>query len=555
MKKRILTCTVLAAMLFAACSKEEGAAASGPRSVVIDPTLLEMSKTTSAATRATDVDFETGDAIGLTITMADGGAVWADNARFSYAGGKFVSDAGLLWYEDIGLKSNLVAYYPYAETAPAEFTVKGDQSGENYTLSDLMIAAKSDVTPTLDATNMTFRHQLTKLVVNVNNQSGGEIVSVQVRNTVPTAVVDLATQTVAVKEGAAAAEITAAEKIAGKQYFAIVVPQTVAPQLAVTIRAAGVEKTLTQTYKELDMLRGQYTIAVNVLADKIDVTVTGDIEDWGDNGSWEVDDQVPFEEFEDYFLYDGELLDVLSKEGKAPGGYCTDFAAYKAPFIFSNFNGTSGDVDVLTHEAGHAFAFYRAARKGYLSSLMSPTMEGCETHSMSMEFLTAPWHEKFFGPATRKYEIGHCEDALIFIPYGCMVDEFQHIMYERPELTPDQRNEIWLELEKKYRPWIDYEDLPSYSRGARWQQQLHIYMNAFYYIDYCMAQTMAFQFWMASLENREEAWKKYLAFVDKGGTLTFEELAHGAGMKVPYDPGCIKEIGEAVSKWIDENPL
>lgn len=255
------------------------------------------------------------------------------------------------------------------------------------------------------------------------------------------------------------------------------------------------------------------------------------------------------------FLYDGELLDVLSKEGKAPGGYCTDFAAYKAPFIFSNFNGTSGDVDVLTHEAGHAFAFYRAARKGYLSALMNPTMEGCETHSMSMEFLTAPWHEKFFGPQTRKYEIGHCEDALIFIPYGCMVDEFQHIMYQRPELTPDQRNEIWLELEKKYRPWIDYEDLPSYSRGARWQQQLHIYMNVFYYIDYCMAQTMAFQFWMASLADREEAWKKYLAFVDLAGTRTFEDLAHGAGMKVPYDPGCVKEIGTAISKWIDENPL
>ena len=255
------------------------------------------------------------------------------------------------------------------------------------------------------------------------------------------------------------------------------------------------------------------------------------------------------------FLYDNELLDVLSKEGKAPGGYCTDFAAYQAPFIFSNFNGTAGDVDVLTHEAGHAFAFYRAARKGYLSALMSPTMEGCETHSMSMEFLTAPWHEKFFGPQTRKYEIGHCEDALTFIPYGCMVDEFQHIMYQRPELTAGERNGIWLELEKKYRPWIDYEDLPSYSRGARWQQQLHIYMNPFYYIDYCMAQTMAFQFWMASLENREEAWRKYLAFVDQGGTRTFEELAHSAGMKVPYDPGCIKEIGGAVSGWLSANPL
>ena len=255
------------------------------------------------------------------------------------------------------------------------------------------------------------------------------------------------------------------------------------------------------------------------------------------------------------FLFGNELLDVLSKDGKAPGGYCTEFADYEAPFIFSNFNGTSGDVDVLTHEAGHAFAAYRAMRSGCLSALEQPTMEGCETHSMSMEFLTSPWHEKFFGPLTRKYEVGHCEDALIFIPYGCMVDEFQHIMYENPDLTPDQRNETWLKLEKKYRPWIDFEDLPFYSRGAGWQRQLHIYLYPLYYIDYCMAQTMAFQFWMASMENREDAWKRYLAFVDIAGTKTFEEAAQAVGMKLPYAPGCIKEIGEAISKWIDANPI
>ena len=255
------------------------------------------------------------------------------------------------------------------------------------------------------------------------------------------------------------------------------------------------------------------------------------------------------------FLFGNELLDVLSKDGKAPGGYCTEFADYEAPFIFSNFNGTSGDVDVLTHEAGHAFAAYRAMRSGCLSALEQPTMEGCETHSMSMEFLTSPWHEKFFGPLTRKYEVGHCEDALIFIPYGCMVDEFQHLMYENPDLTPAQRNETWLKLEKKYRPWIDFEDLPFYSRGAGWQRQLHIYLYPLYYIDYCMAQTMAFQFWMASMENREDAWKRYLAFVDIAGTKPFEEAAQAVGMKLPYAPGCIKEIGEAISKWIDANPI
>ena len=254
-------------------------------------------------------------------------------------------------------------------------------------------------------------------------------------------------------------------------------------------------------------------------------------------------------------LFDNELLDVLSKEGKAPGGYCTSLPSYKVPFIFSNFNGTSGDVDVLTHEAGHAFAFYRAMRQGYIGALMGPTIEACEVHSMSMEFLTAPWHGLFFGDALRKYEIDHCEDALIFIPYGSMVDEFQHIMYENPELTPAQRNEKWLELEAKYRPWIDFDNLPFYGRGAVWQRQTHIYTSPLYYIDYCLAQTVAFQFWIESMKDRTTAWEKYLRFVDAGGTKTFQGLVEAAGLKVPYADGVIREIGEAISKWIEANPL
>lgn len=255
------------------------------------------------------------------------------------------------------------------------------------------------------------------------------------------------------------------------------------------------------------------------------------------------------------FMYENELLDVLSKDGKAPGGYCTSLPDYKAPFIFSNFNGTSGDVDVLTHEAGHAFADFRAARKDYVQALRTPTMETAECHSMSMEFLTQDFHKNFFGDVTRKYEIGHCEDALFFIPYGCMVDEFQHRMYENPDLTPAERNELWASLEKTYRPWIDFDNLPFYGRGAGWQRQLHIYQYPFYYIDYCMAQVVAFQFWMRSLADRQDAWNRYLAFVDKGGTCTFEELVHGAGLKVPYEEGCIREVGQAISTWIRENPL
>ena len=155
------------------------------------------------------------------------------------------------------------------------------------------------------------------------------------------------------------------------------------------------------------------------------------------------------------FMFDNSLFDVLSREGKAPGGYCTEFADFKAPFIFSNFNGTAGDVDVLTHEAGHAFAYYTAAKKGVISAYTSPTIEACEVHSMSMEFLTAPYHNKFFGEDTPKYEYYHLADALNFIPYGCMVDEFQHLMYENEDLTPDERKELWLiEAEKDTEIWV-----------------------------------------------------------------------------------------------------
>ena len=257
-------------------------------------------------------------------------------------------------------------------------------------------------------------------------------------------------------------------------------------------------------------------------------------------------------EFIDLML-ENELFDVLAKEGKAPGGYCTSLPDYKYPFIFSNFNGTSGDVDVLTHEAGHAFADYIAGQTVDIHALRCPTMEGAETHSMSMEFLTAPWHHLFFGPLTDKYELSHAEDALLFIPYGCLVDHFQEEMYLHPEYTPQQRNEAWLRLEKLYRPYIDFDGLPFYGRGAGWQRQLHIYLYPFYYIDYCMAQVMSLQVFALSLENAKAAWEKYMSFVRLGGTKTFVDLAHATGLRSPLDEGCVKAVCEAAFQWTEEH--
>ena len=252
-------------------------------------------------------------------------------------------------------------------------------------------------------------------------------------------------------------------------------------------------------------------------------------------------------------MFDGDLFDVLSKDGKAPGGYCTQIPDYRVPFIFSNFNGTSDDVDVLTHEAGHAFAFYRAMHSDIHPALQEPTIEACECHSMSMEFLTQDFHKNFFGEQTRKYELAHCEDSLDFIPYGCMIDEFQHRMYENENLTPDERHKVWEELEKKYRPWLDMDELPFYGRYAHWQWKMHVYLNPLYYIDYCMAQTVAFQLWTLSLEDRDAAWSKYLSFVDAAGTKTFSELCTAAGLRIPYESGTIREIGGKIHNWLKKN--
>ena len=251
------------------------------------------------------------------------------------------------------------------------------------------------------------------------------------------------------------------------------------------------------------------------------------------------------------FMNESELFDLVSRPGKATGGYCETIPAYGAPFVFSNFNGTSGDVDVLTHEAGHAFADFIASQTVAVRALSCPTMEGAETHSMSMEFLTAPWHHLFFGELTDKYELSHAEDALLFIPYGCLVDHFQEEVYRHPEMTPEERNQKWLELEGRYRPYINFDGLPFYGRGAGWQRQLHIYLYPFYYIDYCMAQVMSLQFYALSLEDREKAWEKYMAFVRQGGTKTFVDLAHSVDLRSPIDQGCVKDVCQAAFQWTE----
>ena len=254
-------------------------------------------------------------------------------------------------------------------------------------------------------------------------------------------------------------------------------------------------------------------------------------------------------EFIDVML-DGELMDVVAKKGKVGGGYCTSLPDYKVPFIFSNFNGTQGDVEVITHEAGHAFAGYMA-RNIVPIECQWPSLESCEIHSMSMEFFAWPWAGDFFGDQQDKFRYKHLSDALTFIPYGTMVDHFQHEVYAHPEYTPEQRHDIWCDLLKVYMPWMRRDDIPFYGDGKGWQRQHHIYESPFYYIDYCLAQSVALQFWALTQEDHAAAWKRYMDLVKLAGTRTFRQLTDAAGLETPFGPEALRKVAAKAKEWLE----
>lgn len=250
------------------------------------------------------------------------------------------------------------------------------------------------------------------------------------------------------------------------------------------------------------------------------------------------------------YMRDNGLMNLLTLPNKATGGYCTFIDNHKAPFIFSNFNGTSSDIDVLTHEAGHAFQVY-SSRDAVLSEYHWPSYEACEIHSMSMEFFTWPWMPLFFGEDAEKHRFVHLSNALTFLPYGVAVDEFQHFVYENPDATPAERNEAWHNLERTYLPHRNYNGHPFLGGGGFWQKQSHIFNVPFYYIDYCLAQICAFQFWRRDREDHVAAWADYVNLCQAGGSKSFLPLVKLAGLRSPFEDGCVASVTGPIRQWLE----
>ena len=241
------------------------------------------------------------------------------------------------------------------------------------------------------------------------------------------------------------------------------------------------------------------------------------------------------------FMVRYELYDLLSTPGKRQGGYCTALASYKAPFIFSNFNGTTADAEVLTHEAGHAFEMYTASRVQELMEYVGSVSEINEIHSMSMEFFTYPWMDKFFAEDTPKYLYSHLRGTLMTIPYLVAVDEYQHLVFEKPDMTAEERYEAWRVTEKKYLPWRDYDGNEFLEKGGFWMQKLHIFLYPFYYIEYAMSEICALQYYGRMQKDRKAAWEDYLRLCRAGGSKGYFELLEIGNLKSPFAPGTVEE--------------
>lgn len=248
------------------------------------------------------------------------------------------------------------------------------------------------------------------------------------------------------------------------------------------------------------------------------------------------------------FMIKNEFMDLETKESKGFGGYCTYIPEIKAPFIFSNFNKTFDDVDTLTHEAGHAFQLYMS-KDIDMPEINFPTLDCCEIHSMSMELLTWPWMKLFFKEDNEKFKRTHMATIVRLIPYCMVVDEFQHIVYKNPKLSPEERNSEWRRLEKIYTPWKDYDGNDFLEKGCWWFKQGHIFKNPFYYIDYALAEVCALQIWADMQDDYDRVLEKYIRICRDAGKRSFVETVEEGELKSPFEKDCLDIIIEKIYNW------
>ncbi|HZV00793.1 MAG TPA: M3 family oligoendopeptidase, partial [Planctomycetota bacterium] len=235
------------------------------------------------------------------------------------------------------------------------------------------------------------------------------------------------------------------------------------------------------------------------------------------------------------------LVDLENRPGKRPGAFCTSMPDRDEVRIFCNSTGAASDVGTLLHESGHSFQGWES-QPIPLVELQWPTLEACEIHSMGMELLSFPHLDAFFSPAdAQKFRRQRLAKTVVLLPYVAVVDAFQHEVYERPAMTPDERAATWARLWKRFmkgEDWSGHED----DAARWWQRQLHIFGMPFYYIDYALAETCALQLWRFGRRDPKDAMDRYMRLCRVGGKRSFMGVLDEGGLESPFEKGTLPPL-------------
>jgi oligoendopeptidase F len=253
-------------------------------------------------------------------------------------------------------------------------------------------------------------------------------------------------------------------------------------------------------------------------------------------------------------MADEQLLDLESRPGKAPGGYCTDLSFRGRPFIFMNAVGVPDDVNTLVHEAGHCFHDFATHSLPY-TWMRKTGHEAAELASMSMELLAMPYlvqPDGYYTPEEARVAwLEHLEDVLSALVHIASVDAFQAWIYTNPGgADRDARDRQWLALRAEFEQGVDWTGLER-ERVARWYRQLHIFELPFYYIEYGIAQLGALQVFRNAVQDAGNAVAMYKQFLALGGTRTLPELYAAAGATLVFDAPTMKELVDFTMERID----
>ena len=243
-------------------------------------------------------------------------------------------------------------------------------------------------------------------------------------------------------------------------------------------------------------------------------------------------------EFIDYMLTH-ELFEYKERPGKEAGGYGTMLLSYKAPFVFTHFDGSIADFNVITRDLGEAFVRYKASRTQPIKEYYSATSDVMEIYALSMDQFADSYVEDFFGDDADKYRLYSLQDIITFIPIGCAVDEFQHICYENTDLTPKERALEWRKLEKKYMPWRKYDNDEFMERGGYFYSIQHIFVYPFYYIDYALARVHALEMKKKYAVHPEVTWQNYMDLIAQGGRVGYAEVVNKLGLTPLFQDGAV----------------